>query len=163
MPRVLQGVSSDSKNRNESILQTTTFPSSFPLPSTSSLLSHLMKCCGKKSQFLVIACGLSDSRLLRCQDWCGRFVSPHLPASPSPHHLPCLLCAPGASAGRGGEQRHPSSSPMLTFAPSLPRPSWKDPLVSPPLPGPPRSCLSHLHALSPPPSGQEHKGSCIGP
>ena len=96
VPRVLQGVSSDSKNRNENILRMIAFPSSLPYPSISSLLFHLMKCFGKKSQFLVIPDGLSKPRLPRCRAWCGWFVSPCItsPASPpasSPwHHLPTI-------------------------------------------------------------------------
>lgn len=144
LPRV-QGVSSDSKNRNESTLKTTFLPSSFPLSSISFLLFHLMKHRGQKSQFLVISCGLSNSRLPCCRDF-----------GPSPHYLPCLLQALGISTGRDGEQRPPSSSPTLTFTPSLPRPSRKDPLISP-LHGLAQSCLWPLHAVTPPPSGQKHR------
>lgn len=128
VPRVLQGVSSDSKNRNENILRTIAFPSSLPYPSISSLLLHLMKCCGKKSQFLLIPDGLSKPCLPRCRAWCG-WLSPCITSQQHlPHHLlgiassasppspsPLSSHAPGASAGRGREQRLPSSSLTASF------------------------------------------------
>lgn len=135
VPRVLQGVSSDSKDRNENILRTIAFPSSLPYPSISSLLLHLMKCCGKKSQFLFIPDGLSKPRLPRCRAWCGWFVSlHHLPAAPpasSPRHrllgitsltispvFSCSRCQRWEGQGAETPQFFPNS-----FIPLPPRPS----------------------------------------